>query len=60
MMKDFSLLLNYKIQLILLFCITFLIGIIFIDFKTGLGKDERLYIKNGFDLINNGFENIKI
>ena len=56
MKKILPLLLNIKIQLILLFCITFLIGIIFIDFKTGLGKDEQ-YIENGFNSINNGFEN---
>ena len=61
MKRDFlPLLLNNKIQLILLFFITVIIGLIFSDFKVVLGKDERAYLNNGIDLINNGFENTKI
>ena len=60
MKRDFlPLLLNNKIQLILLFCITVIIGLIFSDFKVVLGKDERAYLNNGIDLINNGFEKYK-
>lgn len=60
MNTKFSLSFNYKIQLILLFFITLIVGITFGDFKTGLGKDERTYISNGLNLINHGFENTKI
>ena len=55
-----KLLFNYKIQLIFLIFITFIVGAIFSDFKEVLGKDERLYIANGFNLINYGFESTKI
>ena len=55
-----KLLFNYKIQLIFLTFLTFIVGAIFSDFKEVLGKDERLYIANGFNLINYGFESTKI
>lgn len=55
-----KLLFNYKIQLIVLTFLTFIVGAIFSDFKEVLGKDERLYIANGFNLINYGFESTKI
>lgn len=60
-MQTYSkLLFNYKIQLIILIFITLIVGAIFSDFKEVLGKDERLYIANGFNLINHGFESTKI
>ena len=55
-----KLLFNYKIQLFFLTFLTFIVGAIFSDFKEVLGKDERLYIANGFNLINYGFESTKI